>query len=43
MAKSRDRLSIKVFRLFEGEAEGPLAIVMLIAIIAIAAFLWKFG
>jgi hypothetical protein len=43
MARTRNRLAVKVFRLVEGEAEGPLAIVALPTIVILVALIWRFG
>jgi len=43
MDQRRNRLGVKIFRLIEGEAEGPLAIVSLMAIVALVALLWRFA
>jgi hypothetical protein len=40
MASNRDRLSFKLFRLIEGEAEGRFAITALVTVALVALLCW---
>jgi hypothetical protein len=44
MPTKRDRLAVKIFRIIEGEAEGPFAIsvFLIIALAAIGLAAWGF-
>jgi len=44
MSVKRERLAVKIFRIIEGEAEGPFAIsvFLIIVLAAIAVTVWRF-
>lgn len=44
MPAKRDRLAVKIFRIVEGEAEGPFAISVLLIIVLAAIMIaaWRF-
>ncbi|MEA2942311.1 MAG: hypothetical protein QOD09_2840 [Bradyrhizobium sp.] len=44
MPTNRERLTVKIFRMIEGEAEGPFAIsvFLIIVLAAIAVTAWRF-
>jgi hypothetical protein len=44
MSTKRERLTVRIFQMIEGEAEGPFAIsvFLIIVLVAIAVTAWRF-
>jgi hypothetical protein len=39
----KNRLAVKLFNLVEGEAEGQLAIIALLAVVVLVLVVWRFS